>query len=34
MTLGPDGNLWFTNTGNDTIGRIAPSGEITTFPVK
>jgi trehalose transport system substrate-binding protein len=34
MTLGTDGNLWFTNTGNDTIGRIAPNGEITTFPVK
>jgi streptogramin lyase len=34
MTLGADGNLWFTNTGNDTIGRIAPNGDITTFPVK
>jgi trehalose transport system substrate-binding protein len=34
MTAGPDGNLWFTNTGNDTIGRIAPNGEVTTFPVK
>jgi hypothetical protein len=22
MTLGPDGALWFTNTGGDSIGRI------------
>jgi trehalose transport system substrate-binding protein len=34
IAQGPDGNLWFTNSGNDTIGRIGPNGEITTFPVK
>ena len=30
ITLGPDGNLWFT--GNAGIGRITPGGRITTFP--
>jgi streptogramin lyase len=28
---GPDGNLWFTNTANDSIGRITPSGVVTRF---
>ena len=31
ITLGPDGNMWFT--GNAGIGRITPGGRITTFPV-
>jgi streptogramin lyase len=31
IATGPDGNLWFTSSGNDRIGRITPSGEITTF---
>ena len=30
ITLGPDGNLWFTE--NAGIGRITPGGRITTFP--
>lgn len=26
IAAGPDGNLWFTDRGNDTIGRITPTG--------
>ena len=33
ITAGPDGNLWFTNSGASTIGRITPSGVITEFAV-
>jgi streptogramin lyase len=32
ITAGPDGNLWFTNFGNNSIGRITPSGAVTIFP--
>jgi len=31
ITAGQDGNLWFAESNN--IGRITPSGSITTFPV-
>ena len=33
ITAGPDGNLWFTNTGTgaDSIGRITPTGEVDIF---
>jgi virginiamycin B lyase len=32
ITTGPDGALWFTNVGNNTIGRITTSGQqINTF---
>jgi streptogramin lyase len=31
ITAGPDGNIWFTNYGNNTIGRITPSGVVTDF---
>ena len=32
LATGPDGNLWFTDNGdNDAIGRITPSGQITEF---
>jgi streptogramin lyase len=31
ITLGPDGNLWFTDAGDDAIGRITPQGVITEF---
>ena len=34
MTASPDGSLWFTNNGKDTIGRVTPGGEITTFSAK
>ena len=33
ITIGPDGNLWFTETGGNRIGRITPAGTITEFPV-
>src|SRR5262249_26902970 len=26
---GPDGNLWFTDTGQNTLGRITPTGQVT-----
>ena len=31
ITLGPDGNLWFTSDVNNRIGRITPAGAITTY---
>ena len=31
LTKGPDGNLWFTDGGTPAIGRITPSGTISTF---
>ena len=27
----PDGNLWYTGSNSNEIGRITPSGEVTTF---
>ena len=30
---GPDGALWFTNAGNNSIGRITTSGVVTSYPV-
>jgi streptogramin lyase len=33
MTAGRDGNLWFTDVGTNSIGRITPSGTITEFPI-
>ena len=33
ITSGPDGNLWFTGSGTNVIGRITTSGVLTTFPV-
>ena len=33
ITVGPDGNLWFTEEFGDNIGRITPSGQITEFPI-
>jgi len=33
ITAGPDGNLWFTDFGTNTIGRITLAGEITQFPL-
>ena len=32
ITLGPDGNLWFTDDGSTRIGMITTAGAITTFP--
>ena len=31
ITAGPDGNVWFTDTNGDAVGRITPSGSITEF---
>jgi virginiamycin B lyase len=33
ITEGPDGALWFTDPGNDVIGRITIDGRLTEFPV-
>jgi streptogramin lyase len=33
IALGPDGNLWFTETNANQIGRITPAGVVTEFPV-
>jgi streptogramin lyase len=33
IASGPDGNLWFTDAGNNQIGRITPAGAITKFAV-
>ena len=31
ITVGPDGALWFTDSGGDTIGRITTSGTVTSY---
>ena len=33
MTAGADGNLWFTESAADKIGRITPAGIVTEFPL-
>jgi serine/threonine protein kinase/streptogramin lyase len=33
ITLGPDGNLWFTENDGNQIGRITPNGTVTEFSV-
>jgi uncharacterized protein (TIGR03437 family) len=33
ITAGPDGNLWFTETTANKIGRITPGGVVTEFPL-
>ena len=33
ITVGPDGNLWFTDPGLHMIGRITTGGDITMFPI-
>ena len=33
IVAGPDGNLWFTESSGNRIGRITPAGVITEFPV-
>jgi virginiamycin B lyase len=33
ITLGPDGNIWFTECGGNNIGRVTPAGSITEFPL-
>jgi len=31
LTLGPDGNVWFTQSNGDVVGRITPAGVVTEF---
>jgi len=33
ITLGPDGNLWFTAGGTNRIGRMTPDGKFSQFPI-
>ena len=33
ITAGPDGNVWFTESFGNKIGRITPAGVITEFPI-
>lgn len=33
IASGPDGNMWFTNNANNSIGRITPTGAVTYFAV-
>lgn len=33
ITMGPDGNIWFTTDYGHTIGRVTPTGAITQFPL-
>ncbi|MCE9669176.1 hypothetical protein LY474_15290 [Myxococcus stipitatus] len=33
ITVGPDGNLWFTQSGSGTIGRATRDGVVTEFPL-
>jgi len=33
LTLGPDGNMWFTTGYGREVGRVTPTGQITEFPV-
>ncbi|HJP65733.1 MAG TPA: Virginiamycin B lyase, partial [Actinomycetota bacterium] len=33
ITPGPDGNLWFTDSAANAIGRITPDGVVTEFPI-
>jgi streptogramin lyase len=33
IVVGPDGNYWFTEEGNNAIGRMTPAGVLTEFPL-
>jgi len=33
MIAGPDGNIWFAETNTPGVGRITPTGTITSFPI-
>ena len=33
MVLGPDGEIWFSDMGTTSIGKIAPDGTITEYPL-
>ncbi|TMG18725.1 MAG: hypothetical protein E6I01_01975, partial [Chloroflexi bacterium] len=33
IVTGPDGNLWFTDAGNNSIDRFTLSGTVTSYPL-
>ena len=33
ISVGPDGNLWFTDNGTNKVGKITPSGAISEYPL-
>jgi len=33
MTLGPDGNVWFTERAHGTVGKVTPAGAVTEYPL-
>jgi streptogramin lyase len=33
IAAGPDGNVWFTEDGGNSIGRMTPAGVVTEFPL-
>jgi streptogramin lyase len=33
IAVGPDGNLWFVQTGSNEVGRITTAGDFTAFPI-
>lgn len=33
IVVGPDGNLWFPDGGNNKVARITPSGKLTEYPI-
>lgn len=33
ITVGPDGNLWFTDSGTNAIGRLTPAGDVVEYPI-
>jgi len=33
ITVGPDGNLWFTDEGTNSVGMMTPAGSVTEYPL-
>jgi streptogramin lyase len=33
ITVGPDGNLWFTDEGTSSVGMMTPTGSVTEYPL-
>jgi virginiamycin B lyase len=33
LAAGPDGNIWFADNNNNTIGRLTPAGQVTTYTI-
>ena len=33
LAYGPDGNIWFTAPGTDTVGKVTPTGQVTSYVV-